>query len=66
MRNYNEEFARRVLGDEAYDNAPCQASDLELVEHHIRKLQAVVDAAQHLEDDGYTLSGSLGEALDEL
>lgn len=32
----------------------------------IKKMQAVVDAAKRLEDDGYTMSGRLGNALDDL
>lgn len=31
-------FAKRVLGEERYDNSPCQAHPLELVEEYVREL----------------------------
>lgn len=39
-RDYSE-FAKRVLGAERYDNSPCQAHPLELVELYVRELEAV-------------------------
>lgn len=36
----NERFAIRVLGQEAYDNSPCQAHPLELVEVEIESLRS--------------------------
>lgn len=39
VRDEMEKLARSVLGDEKYDNSPCQASDAELIDSHVAGLK---------------------------